>query len=66
MSENNLKNEIDKNREELLNNNYFENNSEKYNSLLNKKFILFKNLPKTSLKLISKRKKFILYRFLDL
>jgi len=38
-SENNLKKEIDENMEELLNNYYFENNSEKYNSLLNKKFL---------------------------
>jgi len=32
--------DIDKNREELLNNNYFENNSEKYESLSNKKISL--------------------------
>ena len=31
--------EIDGNREELFNNYYFKNNSEKYDSLSNKKFI---------------------------
>ena len=34
VSENNLQIEIDENREELFNNYYFENNSEKYNLLL--------------------------------
>jgi len=34
-SENNLQIDINKNREELFNNYYFENNSEKYDSLLN-------------------------------
>ena len=38
-SENNLQIDIDKNREGLFNNYYFENNSEKYDSLSNKKFI---------------------------
>ena len=38
-SENNLQIDIDKNKEELFNNYYFENNSEKYDSLSNKKFI---------------------------
>ena len=40
-SENNLQIEINENREELFNNYYFENNSEKYDSLLNKKIYLF-------------------------
>ena len=36
-SENNLQIDIDENREELFNNYYFENNSETYDSLSNKK-----------------------------
>ena len=40
-SENNLQIDIDKNSEELFNNYYFENNSEKYDSLSNKKFLFF-------------------------
>ena len=40
-SENNLQIVIDKNRDELFNNYYFENNSEKYDSLSNKKFLFF-------------------------
>ena len=35
-SENNLQIEIDENREELFNNYYFKNNSEKYDSLSKK------------------------------
>ena len=35
-SENNLQIDFDKNRDELFNNYYFENNSEKYDSLSNK------------------------------
>ena len=38
-SENNLQIDIDKNREEIFNNYYYENNSQKYDSLSNKKFI---------------------------
>ena len=49
-SENNLQIDIDKNREELFNNNYFENNSEKYNSLSNKKFVFFKKIDQNKLK----------------
>ncbi len=48
-SENNLRIDIDINREELFNN-YFENNSEKYSSLSNNKFLLFKKLIKSKLK----------------
>ena len=45
-SENNLQIDIDKNREELFNNYYFENNSEKYDSLSNKKFLFFGKITK--------------------
>ena len=45
-SENNFQIEIDENREELFNDYYFENNSEKYDSLSNKQFLFFKNSPK--------------------
>lgn len=39
--------DIDENREELFNNYYFENNSEKYESLSNKKIsVLWKNYQK--------------------
>jgi len=41
-SENNLRIDIDENREELFNNYYFEKNSEKYDSLSNKKFLILK------------------------
>ena len=59
-SENNLQIDIDKNREELLNNYYFENNSEKYNSLSNKKFLFFEKIAQNKLKLKFKlNKKFI-------
>jgi len=49
-SENNLQIDIDINREELFNNYYFENNSEKYSSLSNKKFLLFEKFTKNKLK----------------
>ncbi len=49
-SENNLQIVIDKNREELFNNYYFENNSEKYDSLSNKKFIFFEKIAQNKLK----------------
>ncbi len=45
-SENNLQIDINENREELLNNYYFENNSEKYDSLSNKKFLFFEKITK--------------------
>ena len=55
-SENNLQIDIDKNREELFNNYYFENNSEKYDSLSNKKFLFFEKIAKNRLKLNLKKK----------
>ena len=57
-SENNLQLEIDKNREQLFNNYYFENNSEKYDSLSNKKFLLFEKIAQNKLK-FNLKKKFI-------
>ena len=45
-SENNLQIDIDENREELFNNYYFENKSEKYDALSNKKFLFFKKITK--------------------
>jgi len=57
-SENNLQIDIDKNREELFNNYYFENNSEKYDSLSNKKFLLFEKIAQNKLK-FNLKKKFI-------
>ena len=56
INKNNLLIDIDKNREELFNNFYFENNFVKYDSLLSKKFPLFEKLPKINLNFISKRK----------
>ena len=55
-SENNLQIDIDKNREELFNNYYFENNSEKYDSLSNKKFMFFEKITKHKLKFNIKKK----------
>ena len=55
-SENNLQIEIDENREELFNNYYFKNNSEKYDWLSNKKFLFFGKITKKNLTLISKIK----------
>jgi len=49
-SENNLQIDIDKNREELFNNYYFENNSEQYDTLSNKKFLPFEKPTKNKLK----------------
>jgi hypothetical protein len=48
-SENNLQIEIDLKREELFNNYYSENNSERYSSLSNKKFMFFEKLTKIKL-----------------
>ena len=45
-SENNLQIDIYENRDELFNNYYFENNSEKYDSLSNKKFLFFEKIIK--------------------
>ena len=55
-SENNLQLDIDENREELFNNYYFENNSEKYDSLSNKKFLFFEEITKKKLKFNIKKK----------
>ena len=55
-SENNLQIEIDENREELINNFYFENNSEKYDSLSSKKFLSFEKITKNKFKFNIKRK----------
>jgi len=51
---------IDENREELFNNYYFENNSEKYDSLSNKKFLFFEKIAQNKLK-FNLKKKFIYY-----
>ena len=55
-SENNLQLDINDNREELFNNYYFENNSEKYNSSSNKKFLFFGKITKNKLNLNIKNK----------
>jgi len=55
-SENNLQIDIDENREELFNNYYFENNSEKYYSLSNKKFLFFEKITKNKFKFNIKKK----------
>ena len=60
-SENNLQIEIDENKEELFNNYYFENNSEKYDSLSNKKFLFFEKIAQKKLKFNIKKK--IIYSF---
>ena len=57
-SENHLQIEIEENREELFNNYYFENNSEKYDSLSNKKFLFFEKIAQNKLK-FNLNKKFI-------
>ena len=57
-SENNLQIDIDKNRDELFNNYYFENNYEKYDSLSNKKFLFFEKISQNKLK-FNLKKKFI-------
>ena len=57
-SENNLQIDINENREELFNNYYFEKNSEKYDSLLNKKFIFFEKIIKNIFKFSIKKKIF--------
>ena len=45
-----MKKNFDVNREEYFNNYYFENNSEKYASLSNKKFLFFEKISKNKLK----------------
>ena len=57
-SENNLQIEIDKNRDELFHNYYFENNYEKYDSLSIKKFLFFEKIAQKELK-FNLKKKFI-------
>ena len=48
--------EINENREELLDNYYFENNSETYDSLSNKKFLFFEKITKNKFKFSIKKK----------
>jgi len=55
-SENNLQIDINENREKLLDNYYFENNSEIYDSLSNKKFLLFEKITKNKFKFSIKKK----------
>ena len=55
-SENNLRIGIAENREELFNNYYFENNSEKYDSLSNKQFLFFEKIAQNKLKFNFKKK----------
>jgi len=55
-SENNLKIDINENRDEILNNYYFENNSETYDSLSNKKFLFFEKITKNKFKFSIKKK----------
>jgi len=55
-SENNLQIDIDKNRDELFKNYYFENNSEKYESLSNKKFLFLGKITKNKLNFEIKNK----------
>jgi len=55
-SENNLQIDIDENREELFNNYYFAVNSEKYDSLSNKKFLFFEKITKNKFKFSIKKK----------
>ena len=54
-SENNLQIDFHKNMEEPLSNYYFENNSEKFVSLSNKKFLFFERIVKNKLKFNVKR-----------
>ena len=55
-SENNLQIDINKNREALFDNYYFENSSEKYYSLSNKKFLFFEKITKNKFKFSIKKK----------
>jgi hypothetical protein len=55
-SENNLQIDITENREEIINNYYFENNSEIYDSLSNKKFLFFGKITKNKLNFNIKNK----------
>ena len=49
-SENNLQLDLKVNKEEIFNNYYFENNSDKYDSLSNKKFLFFEKINNNKLK----------------
>jgi len=55
-SENNLQLDINEKREELFKNYYFENNSERYDSLSNKKFIFFEKITEKKFKFSIKKK----------
>ena len=55
-SENNLQIGINENREELINNYYFEKNAEKYDSLTEKKFLFFGKITKNTLNFDIKNK----------
>ena len=55
-SEINLQIDINENREELFNRYYFENNSEKYDSLSNKKLLFFEKITKNIFKFSIKKK----------
>ena len=55
-SEKNLQIGITENKEELFNNYYFENNSKKYDSLSNKKFLFFGKITKNKLNFNIKNK----------
>jgi len=55
-SENNLQIDINENREKLFNNYFFKNNSEKYDSLSNKKFLFYERRAKNKLKFNIKKK----------
>ena len=55
-SENNLQIEIDENREKLFNNFNFENNSKKYDSLSNKKFLFLEKIAQIKLNFNIKNK----------
>ena len=57
-SENNLQIDFHENMEEPLSNYYFENNSEKYDSLSKKKFLFFEKIAQNKLK-FNLNKKFI-------
>ena len=61
-SENNLQLDINEKREELFKNYYFENNSERYDSLSNKKFLFFGKITKNKLNFNIKNK--IIYSLL--
>ena len=55
-SENNLKIDINEYRKEIFNNYYLGNNSEKYDSLSNKKFLFFEKITNNKFKFSIKKK----------